>query len=551
MEENSIEEELKDREDDEEQYTTEFGVGTQEQMMKDPQWNGVPPVGDRPITDRTKFILFILFVFFVKIVIWSLYRYASGNWSVLQDPVNNYIASLFAKPTLQLIPVILIWQYLFQEKGLPFRFTRKNLFSSIIFGCLIGLLFFFVASGIYVAVFEATGAATNFRFVAGWNDTSWELILAMMFSYMISTGPAEELFSRGFLQDQAARVYKISFAILFSAILFAIGHIPISIFMHRMGIVELGWYMAALIIMGGFFSIIYQWSRNIVFPIIIHGLWDWYLSLFSLKGTYSAAFMLNAEANFGMYDFFITLLTLMIMLPIIYVIYRVWWRYDDPMDGPLGGIVTAIKNFRISNRIHAHDTGSWPRENPIIITAGIVGIFCLLMIPLAGAIGSDNPEDFKDRIIGQGTGEIVISHDNETISNSGNLNEGASSEYTFEGNQMIVEWVNITLTWTDEPDQDPLLNNQPDTFRVTLSDPDGEELDSAEGFNEQLTISWQDSDDIEYDGTFTITVTLVSAGDQEGIFRTSPDNSNNYNIGIDVVRFNEERSEADAGDVRW
>ena len=55
---------------DAEQDETEVGLGTQAQMQKDPQWNGIPPVGNNPIPDRFKFLILILIVFGVKIIIW-------------------------------------------------------------------------------------------------------------------------------------------------------------------------------------------------------------------------------------------------------------------------------------------------------------------------------------------------------------------------------------------------------------------------------------------------------------------------------------------------
>ena len=159
------------------------GLGTQEQMMKDPKWNGIPPVGNRPIDNKWKFLRLILLVFVVKIIIWSIYRFTTGNWDVLSDRINNYTAGIFLKPLLQLTPVFILWLYVFKERGLPFRLTRKHLFSSIIFGCILGLIYYFVASGVLIGLMEATGQGTDFHFVAGWDDAGWWLIIAMMFSY--------------------------------------------------------------------------------------------------------------------------------------------------------------------------------------------------------------------------------------------------------------------------------------------------------------------------------------------------------------------------------
>jgi membrane protease YdiL (CAAX protease family) len=240
------------------------GLGTQAQMMKDPKWNGIPPVGNRPIFNKQYFLFLVLLVFIVKIIIWGIYRYSTGTLDIFTNPDNGremtYWAGIVAKPVLQLAPVFILWLYVFKERGLPFRLTRKHLFSSIVFGCIMGLIYYFVASYVFIGVMNASGQGTDFVFVAGWDDAGWWLIIAMMFSYMIGTGPTEELFSRGFLQDQTARAYPLWFAIVFTSILFAIGHLPISILVYHLSFMTIVWYMIILVIMGGFFAILYQWS---------------------------------------------------------------------------------------------------------------------------------------------------------------------------------------------------------------------------------------------------------------------------------------------------
>jgi len=139
------------------QFHEDVGQGTQEQMLKDPQWNGIPPVGNKPILDKQKFLVLILLVFIVKIIIWSIYRYFTGSLDIFTNPTNGsenvYWAGMVAKPILQLCPVILLWWYVFREKGLPFRLTKKHLFSSIVFGCILGFIYYFVATGVMIGVF--------------------------------------------------------------------------------------------------------------------------------------------------------------------------------------------------------------------------------------------------------------------------------------------------------------------------------------------------------------------------------------------------------------
>lgn len=534
------------------------GLGTQEQMMKDPKWNGIPPVGNRPIDNKWKFLRLILLVFIVKIIIWSIYRFTTGNWDVLSDRVNNYTAGIFMKPLLQLVPVFILWLYVFKEKGLPFRLTRKHLFSSIIFGCILGLIYYFVASGVLIGLMEATGQGTDFHFVAGWDDAGWWLIIAMMFSYMIATGPTEELFARGFLQDQTARAFSLKFAIMFSAILFAAGHLPISILVYRLSFMTIVWYMIILVVMGCFFSLLYQWSRNIVFPAIIHGLWDWYLSLYALRGAYSAGFLADYNVNFGIMDFISTIITLGIMLPIFYMVYLVWWRHDKPLEeGPLANIVRTIERFKTTHRIREYDRGWWPRRNPILVTAVIVGIFCLASIPLAGVVGTDDPSKFVDRMIGETEKEVIIWENNTTFE-TGLLNEGESIEYPVEISGYEVHFINITLEWTDEVPINRFYKNVPDFFQLDFYDPDGNELFSSNTDLGIIKFDWLGEENVRYDGVFSVKVTLTQANNQErdlgpGIISADEreDNSNEYKLIIKYESFIIRQESGDSADVRW
>jgi membrane protease YdiL (CAAX protease family) len=543
----------------EEETQTEARLGTQEQMMKDPKWNGIPPVGNRPIYDKYKFLFLILFVFIVKIIIWGIYRYTTGTLDFFTNSDNGremtYWVGMVAKPVLQLTPVFILWIYLFKERGLPFRLTKKHLFSSIIFGCILGFIYYFVASYVMIGVFELSGHGTDFHFVAGWDDAGWWLIIAMMFSYMIGTGPTEEIFSRGFLQDQTARAFPLKFAVLFTAVLFAAGHLPISILVYHLSFMTIVWYMIILVVMSCFFSILYQWSRNIVFPAIIHGLWDWYLSLYALRGAYSAWFMTDPDVNFGVFDFISTLITLSIMLPIFYIVYLVWWKHDKPLEqGPLANIARKFENIKITHKIRELDSGKWPKGNPLIITAIIVFIFCLASIPVAGWIGTDDPDKFADRMIGESSKTIMV-YDNGSITDSGILSEGSETEIPIEFINNYIISIRISLTWTDEGSSFFGGTNEPDTFTIQLLDPDGNILEEDSGDSGNLGISWSptDPEDKQYNGTFTVLVMLDTAGDDFSRFglRSQQDTSNDYSAIIDYSSYYYKSGTGDDADVRW
>ncbi len=521
-------------------------------MMKDPKWNGVPPTGNREIFNKYRFLGLLLLVFAVKIVIWGFYRFITGNVYPFTIPELNFAMGTFMKPILQLGPLLILWWYVFKERGSPFRFTRKNLASSLFFGFLMALVFFFVATGVYVVHNLIMGYGTNFHFVAGWDEVGWGLIIAMMFSFMIGTGPAEELFSRGFLQDQAARVFPLWQAMTFSAILFAIGHLPISILMHKMPFDEIMWYMAVLVVMGFFFSIIYQWSRNIIFPILIHGLWDWYLSLFAIKGEFTYEFAQNPGAYFGMVDFINTVITLVILLPVFYMIYRKFWRRDIISTGSPDD--TPREKIRLFRWLKDRDHGDWP-SRPVVFTVAITGIFCLLMIPFAGVIGTDDPNLQIDRYE-EGAGEMVLKVEQYRVLVGAELSDHEMNTTYLGSSNSTINWVNLTLTWEDEPAAGPRYVNRPDSFKMTLRDGDGKELDTVQGSTGDLDLIWVATLGEVPLSFVEIEVELLSTGDQEPIInplglREVQDTQNTFGLDIKYELQFKEKGDPEELNVRW
>jgi len=534
--------------------------GTQKEMMEDPRWEGVPPVGDRPISKmkfpflpiygKWAFLLMILLVFVVKIIIWGIYRYFTGNPDLIPffaDRANVYWVGMVAKPVLQLTPVVLLWIWMFKEKGIPFRFTKKNLFSSVSWGCIGGLIFFVVASFVYVAHMYARGMGSEFSLVVGWDVVGWGLVTATMFSYMIGTGPTEEIFSRGFLQDQSARAISVGGAIVFSSVLFAAGHLPISILVYDLPLDVIMWYMVVLFIMGCFFSIIYHWSRNIVLGIIIHGLWDWYLTLYQIKGAYTTSTIEASMATFGFLDTVNTLITLAIMLPIFYLLYRVFWKKKS-RESDTGS--TPVRNIRRLDRGHIFKK-PW---QPWAFTIAVCLIFCLLMIPAGAVLATDDPEKMKDR---REEPLLEAFYTNGSLEQSSVVNEGSSEEVpisSFEGDMILID---ISFTWTDEPDESGLLfsyTNEPDTFRVSLVSPTGEDLQAGSNDQGIITLSWSVNDENAQNGTFTIIIELVNAGDQEPPFQFQQpiaDDSNSYELVVDYESVLYQELDEDDYHIRW
>ncbi|MFO8050406.1 MAG: lysostaphin resistance A-like protein [Thermoplasmatota archaeon] len=533
-------------------------LGTQEQMKKDPKWNGVPPVGNKPIRNRWRFLWYVLIVFMVKIVIWGIFRYVTGNVYPFTDPglgdEIGYWVAMIAKPVLQLGPVFLLWWFLFKENGSPFRFTKKNLASSIFWGFVGVILFFIVSTTSMSILMSVLGYGDNFRIVAGWDDPNvgWGLVIAMMFSYMIGTGPAEELFSRGFLQDQTARAFPIWFAMVFSAVLFAAGHLPISILMHKMPAEAIFWYMLVLFVMGMFFSLIYQWSRNIVLPILIHGLWDWYLTLFSWKGDWSSTFLQKSDVLFLKIDFFNTMITLAVMLPIFYFLYKKFWQKDRFASGsPFEPKKSENAFFRW---LRDRDQGHWP-QRPWIFTITITFLFCLAMIPVAAFVGVDDPSLHEDTVMDP-IGEETEVSEQHTILLTEYLAEGGSEQITIPSNSSTITRVNVSLGWEDEPDQGFRYTNTPDIFEIRLMDMENVELDRDRGSSGHISIVWSRTENGTA-GNLTVEVNMVSAGDQEPMvnllgLREVNDEGNEYALRIDYQILTYQKKEGEgSGDVRW
>jgi hypothetical protein len=293
---------------------------------------------------------------------------------------------------------------------------------------------------------------------------------------------------------------------MFSAVLFAAGHLPISILLHKMPLDEILWYMAVLLVMGLFFSLIYQWSRNIVFPILIHGLWDWYLSLFAIKGEFSPEFAQNPGAFFGMVDFINTLITLALLLPVFYLIYRKFWKVDHTAVVPDG---SPKKGMPLVRWIREKDMVGLKR--PLTTTVLVTAAFCLVMLPLAAVIGVDDPALQKDR--SSGGGERIVVREVEYLNVSSDLTTGENQMFVLqeEWNRTIVQ-VDIDLTWTDEPNANFRYRNEPDSFTLSIVDDEGSELDSGSGSSGSISLSWERNN--ETAGNLTVAVELTETGDQ-------------------------------------
>lgn len=176
-------------------------------------------------------------------------------------------------------------------------------------------------------------------------------------------------------------------------------------------------------------------------------------------------------------------------------------------------------------------------------------ILPLLIIPIlifsTYAMGT---QTFYGSDVDTDTGRIIVIQEfQSTASETGSTAEGSTSDIsiTVPGN---ATWINVTVTWND--DESPLVptwNNQPDSFSITLTSPDGDEIGSEGPFTSgSITLSYQipeSDDDDEEDGqtTWTVDITCNDAGDFTGIggreprFLDNSDNGNDWQFSANIV----------------
>ncbi len=204
----------------------------------------------------------------------------------------------------------------------------------------------------------------------------------------------------------------------------------------------------------------------------------------------------------------------------------------------------------------------------IVIVVAMAGIF----IHEAGAYKTINLEDINIKISGQ---NIIINWESVTvdvISETGNLNEGASAEHSWENENYILNDVVFELTWQDDvylptgdpndefrlstsgPDVNPdersstnelisipydasVLNSQPEDFKTQVSSGA-----SDEEINEQLELQYNAWLEVKLEegaiigiGTWNSEVTAVNCEGYAGRIINFLDNGNSYNIKITVI----------------
>lgn len=204
--------------------------------------------------------------------------------------------------------------------------------------------------------------------------------------------------------------------------------------------------------------------------------------------------------------------------------------YNRIVQGPEArrALVSPVSRFLVSRRA------------AVLITAMVPAL--LLAGVLAPTLGPNEGDDLSVT-----DGYRLATKEYTT---SGNTAEGTATRHVLKVTEPDVVGFTLTLTWTDEAPENagtPLADtNQPDTFRVTVTTPDGtervsEEVANAVGEQGVITVGLPAITDRRtgelQTGDYTVTVELVEAGDQTSpvpLVPVTADDGNAWELGLVV-----------------
>ncbi len=507
-------------------------------------------MGERPIGDPMHYVVSVVLVFCVWFVLWLVFRFLTFSLVTLSDEWFAFF-SIIAAPTITLIPPYIWWRYYRRERGLPYLLTRRNLFSSVALAALAALLFWAVMTLTEYPLLRIIGVEPqgDVQFVAAWRGESFAWLLEMSFLYMIIVGPVEELFNRGFLQDQVNRAYKPWVGISLAGVLFVLGHVPVDFLVYGISLPEWGVRWLSSFPFAVAIGVYYHWSRNIWGAAVYHGLYDWYLSIAYIN--YTLGVSISTAQSYVLIGVW-SLFEVVIIVGLGYMGYRLWWRDSRPADSlglgltgdsvvrRLGALPVRLYAFAASRPLTRMATrierSRWP--GPQVWSLLVIGVVMMGSLGLSGAIGVVPASEGGGGGGGGGGGSGHETY-NYSYSFSDYLAEGSSGDYSAgEADELTVVAVRALLMWRDEPAVGPRFTNQPDTFRLELALSDGTPLDTEEDASGQLSASWMADEPVKVLDVVA-TVTAVTCGDQvplvsPGGLRDRADDGNEFALNIEI-----------------
>jgi membrane protease YdiL (CAAX protease family) len=500
--------------------------------LKDDKWYGIPPKGDLPMEEhrvlsdlgkggRWRFAIELIVLILIEMTIWGVYRYITASYLEGFGTIKFNLFHIFFAPTLALTPIILYWKLWRKEKGLPWKFHRRNIFTGIIMGLVFGVLWRISEMFVYDLI---GGAAGTYKF--GTLDFYSQIPSLTVITYLLMTftqffvvGPVEEMEFRGFLHDQESRAMPQWAALIISSVLFGMSHIPIALFVYKMTpwqlvVAEIGWMSA-----GAAFGAMYILSRNLWACIVMHGIGNWVLSIFFFSSQLDpAGYTFTKDLYVGTAT---SLINNALFVGIFYLFFRFYWRPrlegHSPLKGALAGLDRIIVSFDHKHR-------SIPQ------TMGVLVVFWIMILGTILGITYAAGETNIAKVYGIEI-EVMPAYDfskytvtTESQPGTGELAEGESQEISLASSpDKLISTVTVTLTWTDEPDQRIRLRqyeNTPDSFGLSIDGPNSNLSTSTSGENPtggqgmpQVSIAVPEEALAEtMEANYTVTITMESAG---------------------------------------
>ncbi|MFW3146728.1 MAG: lysostaphin resistance A-like protein [Thermoplasmatota archaeon] len=494
-------------------------------MIGDNKWGGVPPAGERRIDDRGKFILGLLLVILIEWAVWLVYRYLLYTY-IVQDTFSDigFIFHIFAAPIIGLSPILIYWRFIRKEKGLPWRFTGKNLYSSVMVGAVAAalLMVFYQFGSWLVLVLTGYGDPSTTSLISLWRSSQWEWFVLMTFTFFVIVGPVEELQYRSFLQDQFGRVLPPYAGLFLASVLFALSHIPIYLIVYRLDPLETVLTLCWTFTMGSVLGFFYFQSRNIWGPIIMHGFWDWVLSVWALDIS-----LTDSYSGLGYLQQVIWLAPLLfsavLAMIIINVFYVALWKRARPEGsfgiGPVPVINNAIvkagerlKMIWIAKSLSHADRDAVPlrvrTRRSLLGVAAVCIVVMLLTAPGAtfdrSAISSSDGDGGNE----EGAQEFIISFDDGIY-----VQEGSDVSISLPVNETAqIVGISVSVIWTEPSEPRPWMVDDPDTFKVEFLVA-GELIEDPVSDTGSISFTWSSSNMSYLPSDLELAVECLEAGD--------------------------------------
>lgn len=210
------------------------------------------------VTEKNRLVAEVAGLYTVILVVWGFYRL------LFRLPV--WIEELVIKPMVFVAPVI---YRLYQEKSQSWSerwaslgVTRVNLGMGLGLGLALGAFYLLVG-----------GAGASKEMQLG--SVGLTMVLA------VATAISEQLVFMGYILLRLARVWRQEWgAVVVTAVLLAVIHVPILVFDYRLpGREILGQFLLVLALGLGNGAIMLR-VKNLITPVLAHSLWGWAMVIF-------------------------------------------------------------------------------------------------------------------------------------------------------------------------------------------------------------------------------------------------------------------------------